>query len=122
MATCRLSSVPSTFVSTFRVNSIGISPVSICDRPRRTLLRICINDDKDDVENIGGVKIILDGEPVERENENEQSKTFLGLSPKQEVDSLDNGLSFAGPVILLVQLYILFSVATGTDVIGIFNN
>ena len=34
--------------------------------------------------------------------------TFFGLEPKQELDSLDNGLPTLGPILLVLQLYVMY--------------
>mmetsp|Transcript_6647 Transcript_6647/g.9650 ORF Transcript_6647/g.9650 Transcript_6647/m.9650 type:complete len:144 (+) Transcript_6647:60-491(+) len=34
--------------------------------------------------------------------------TFFGLEPKQELDSLDNGLPTLGPILLVLQLYFMY--------------
>jgi len=39
----------------------------------------------------------------------EKPATLFGLEPKAELDPLDSGLTFTGPVILLVSIYITIS-------------
>lgn len=52
----------------------------------------------------------------ESSNEEEEMLTFLGLTPKQELDSLDNGLVFLGPIILIVQLLVMYEMVFGSEV------
>ena len=46
--------------------------------------------------------------------------TFLGLSSKKDVDSLDNGLLFLGPILLFVQLSIMWEMIFGTEIPIVF--
>mmetsp|Transcript_3796 Transcript_3796/g.8082 ORF Transcript_3796/g.8082 Transcript_3796/m.8082 type:complete len:148 (-) Transcript_3796:181-624(-) len=54
--------------------------------------------------------------PTEAGSENSDRPSFMGLSSKKEVDSLDNGLLFLGPILLLVQLSIMWEMVFGTEV------
>ena len=46
----------------------------------------------------------------------EKPATLFGLEPKAELDPLDSGLTFTGPVILLVSIYITISLWVLDDV------
>jgi len=42
--------------------------------------------------------------------------TFLGLTPKRELDSLDNGLVFLGPILIAVQLLVMYEMIFGSEI------
>eukprot|EP00567_Pseudictyota_dubia_P012612 CAMPEP_0197449558 /NCGR_PEP_ID=MMETSP1175-20131217/22050_1 /TAXON_ID=1003142 /ORGANISM="Triceratium dubium, Strain CCMP147" /LENGTH=141 /DNA_ID=CAMNT_0042981721 /DNA_START=328 /DNA_END=753 /DNA_ORIENTATION=- len=57
-----------------------------------------------------------DGYNDELSQTEDEPLSFLGLSQKQEVDSLDNGLVFLGPIILVVQLLVMYEMVFGSEV------
>mmetsp|Transcript_13070 Transcript_13070/g.24526 ORF Transcript_13070/g.24526 Transcript_13070/m.24526 type:complete len:164 (-) Transcript_13070:1828-2319(-) len=54
----------------------------------------------------------------------DQRVTFLGLEPKAELDLLDNGLAFTGPIILFFSVYLTLSLffAGESEVPAIFED
>ncbi|KAL7470999.1 hypothetical protein ACHAXS_011306 [Conticribra weissflogii] len=54
----------------------------------------------------------------------DQRATFFGLEPKAELDPLDNGLTFTGPIILFFSIYLTLSLffAGESEVPAIFED
>lgn len=54
----------------------------------------------------------------------DQRATFFGLEPKAELDPLDNGLAFTGPIILFFSVYLTLSLffAGESEVPAIFED
>lgn len=46
---------------------------------------------------------------------NESRATLFGLEPRENVDPLDSGLQFTGPVILFLSVYVTLSLFFGDD-------
>ena len=42
--------------------------------------------------------------------------TLFGLEPKAELDPLDNGLQFTGPIILFLSVYVTLALFLGDEV------
>ena len=81
-----------------RVTLLGLDQLH-----RRSVITAALDDDKES--NID-VELDSDATPLFQE----PPRTLFGLEPKAELDPLDNGLTFTGPLILLASIYITISV------------
>lgn len=72
------------------------------------------NNHEDDKEYCNDLEFELD--PDATPIFDEKPATLFGLEPKAELDPLDSGLTFTGPVILLVSIYITISLWFVDDV------
>jgi len=66
-----------------------------------------------------------DGTPLQLKSlEGQERATLFGLEPKEDLDPMDNGLAFTGPLILLFSVYITISLFMGEtpDVDAILRN
>lgn len=73
-----------------------------------------IKASSDDEENANSVQVELDSDATPL-FETERA-TLFGLEPKAELDPLDNGLTFTGPIILLASIYLTISLWFVDDV------
>jgi hypothetical protein len=78
-----------------------------------SILRSSSNDNNDNPSKTEvNTKLDEDATPIFEDNQ----VTFFGLEPKAELDPLDNGLVFTGPIILLVSIYLTVSLWFVDDV------
>ncbi|KAL3789628.1 hypothetical protein HJC23_003177 [Cyclotella cryptica] len=80
---------------------------------RQTVRRV--SDDDDNIDNSNGENDMPLIDPNATPLFDERA-TLFGLEPKADLDSLDNGLQFTGPIILLGSLYFMASLWFPEDV------
>ena len=76
----------------------------------KSIIKASSNDEEDS----DGLKVELDPDATPL-FEGERA-TLFGLEPKAELDPLDNGLTFTGPIILLASIYLTISLWFVDDV------
>lgn len=56
-----------------------------------------------------------DGVPLFDTNEMRGGATLFGLEPNSDLDPLDNGLQFTGPIVMLFSIYVTLSLFFADD-------
>ena len=111
--------MPACFASHVRGGSLVIRPASrSLSRPpsiRRTVVWNSPDNGEVDAPEEAPSPFLDDQDGVPLFDANERG-TLFGLEPKADLDPLDNGLQFTGPVILFLSIYVTLSLFFADDV------
>lgn len=90
-------------------NAVSTSKIQNSNHLHHQIFQVSPNDDES---NQIDVELDTDATPLFEE----PPRTLFGLEPKAELDPLDNGLTFTGPIILLASIYFTISLLFVDDV------